>query len=258
MSSPPPTSPDPDTLLEVRGLRAGYGASVVLEELSFRMGVEAVGIVGRNGMGKSTLCDALVGFLPPSGGQILLRGERIDGLAPERIARAGIAYVPQGRRLFASLTVEEHLAMLAVRGKRWTPAAVYELFPRLAERKKQRSADLSGGEQQMLAVGRALLLNAHLIVMDEPSEGLAPTIVDVLVDAIGHLVMEGVAVLVVEQNLRAAVRISPRQLVMVSGQIEAEFTGDELLTRPELQHRYLGVGTAPADSVRSRRGTTDE
>jgi branched-chain amino acid transport system ATP-binding protein len=236
-------------LLEARGLRAGYGASVVLEDLTFHMGVEAVGILGRNGMGKTTLCDALVGFLPPSGGQVLLRGERIDGRAPERIARAGIAYVPQGRRLFPSLTVDEHLAMLAARGKRWTPAAVYELFPRLAERRKHGATDLSGGEQQMLAVGRALLLNAHLIVMDEPSEGLAPTIVDVLVDAVHHLVGQGVAVLIVEQNLRAAARMSPRQLVMVSGRIEAEFTGDELLARPDLQHRYLGVGAAVEDDI---------
>jgi branched-chain amino acid transport system ATP-binding protein len=234
---------------------------VVLEDLTFHMGVEAVGILGRNGMGKTTLCDALVGFLPPSGGQVLLRGERIDGRAPERIARAGIAYVPQGRRLFPSLTVDEHLAMLAARGKRWTPAAVYELFPRLAERRKHGATDLSGGEQQMLAVGRALLLNAHLIVMDEPSEGLAPTIVDVLVDAVHHLVGEGVAVLIVEQNLRAAARMSPRQLVMVSGRIEAEFTGDELLARPDLQHRYLGVGAAVEDDIVSdspENGTTDD
>jgi branched-chain amino acid transport system ATP-binding protein len=247
-----------ESLLEVRGLRAGYGASIVLEDLSFQMGVEAVVIVGRNGMGKTTLCDALVGFLPPSGGQVLLAGERIDGWPPERIARAGIAYVPQGRRLFPSLTVDEHLAMLAGRGKRWTPAAVYELFPRLAERKKHGAADLSGGEQQMLAVGRALMLNAHLVVMDEPSEGLAPTIVDVLVEAVHHLVSEGVAVLVVEQNLRAAARMSPRQLVMVSGRIEAEFTGDELIARPDLQHRYLGVGATPNQHpVRSRTGITD-
>jgi branched-chain amino acid transport system ATP-binding protein len=236
-------------LLEVRGLRAGYGASVVLEDLEFHMGVEAVGIVGRNGMGKSTLCDALVGFLPPSRGQVLLRGERIDGRSPERIARSGIAYVPQGRRLFRSLTVEEHLAMPSRRGRRWTPSAVYALFPRLAERKRQRGGSLSGGEQQMLAVGRALLLDADLIVMDEPSEGLAPAIVDVLVDAVHRLVAEGVAVLVVEQDLRAAVRMAPRQLVMVSGRIEAEFTGAELLDRPDLQHRYLGVGAATGDGA---------
>jgi branched-chain amino acid transport system ATP-binding protein len=242
-------------LLEVRGLQAGYGASLVLDDFSFSMGIEAVGIVGRNGMGKTTLCDTLVGFLPPSGGRILLRGERIDGMTPERIARAGMAYVPQGRRLFPSLTVDEHLAMLArgTRNKRWTPEAVYELFPRLAERRKHGGANLSGGEQQMLAVGRALLLNAHLVVMDEPSEGLAPTIVDVLVDAVHHLVEEGVAVLVVEQNLRAAVRMAERQLVMVSGRIEAEFAGDELTTRPDLQHRYLGVGTVPASRSTTHR-----
>ncbi|WP_344290696.1 ABC transporter ATP-binding protein [Streptomyces synnematoformans] len=235
-----------EPLLEVRGLRAGYGASLVLEDLDFSMGAEAVGIVGRNGMGKTTLCDTLVGFLPPTGGEIRLRGQRLDGRTPEKIAGAGIAYVPQGRRLFPSLTVDEHLAMLArrTRAKRWTPAAVYELFPRLAERRKHGGAALSGGEQQMLAVGRALLLNAHLIVMDEPSEGLAPTIVDVLVDVVHRLVDEGVAVLVVEQNLRAAVRMAQRQLVMVSGRLEAEFSGAELLDRPDLQSRYLGVGGA--------------
>jgi branched-chain amino acid transport system ATP-binding protein len=237
-----------DALLEVRDLCAGYGASLVLDGLSFRMGAESVAVVGRNGMGKTTLCDTLVGFLPASGGEVRLAGRRVDGLAPEKVAIAGIAYVPQGRRLFPSLTVDEHLAMLArrARGRRWTPDAVYELFPRLAQRRHHGGADLSGGEQQMLAVGRALLLNAPLIVMDEPSEGLAPTIVDVLVEVVHRLVAEGVAVLVVEQNLRAAVRLANRQLVMVSGRIEAEFTGDELLDRPELQRRYLGVGSAAA------------
>jgi branched-chain amino acid transport system ATP-binding protein len=237
-------------LLEVRDLRAGYGASLVIDGLSFRMGAESVAVVGRNGMGKTTLCDTLVGFLPASGGEVRLAGRRVDGLTPEKVAIAGIAYVPQGRRLFPSLTVDEHLAMLArrARGKRWTPDAVYELFPRLAQRRRHGGAALSGGEQQMLAVGRALLLNAPLIVMDEPSEGLAPTIVDVLVEVVQHLVAEGVAVLVVEQNLRAAVRLANRQLVMVSGCIEAEFTGDELLERPDLQRRYLGVGSeAPTD-----------
>ncbi|SDS48860.1 ABC transporter ATP-binding protein [Jiangella sp. DSM 45060] len=238
-----------DTLLDVRDLRSGYGSSLVLDGLGFSMGVEAVAIVGRNGMGKTTLCDTLVGFVPPSGGEIRLAGRRLDGLAPEAIAIAGLAYVPQGRRLFPSLTVDEHLAMLArrARGRRWTPAAVYELFPRLAQRRRHGGAELSGGEQQMLAVGRALLLNAPLVVMDEPSEGLAPTIVDVLVDAVHHLVAENVAVLVVEQNLRAAVRMADRQLVMVSGRIEAEFTGDELLARPDLQHRYLGVGATTGE-----------
>ncbi|WP_199037113.1 ABC transporter ATP-binding protein [Glycomyces salinus] len=247
-------------LLEVRGLRAGYGASVVLEDVDLRMGVEAVGVIGRNGMGKTTLCDSLVGFLPPSGGRVLLHGKPIEGRTPEKIARSGIAYVPQGRRLFTSLTVDEHLAMLSRRGRRWTAPDVYKLFPRLAERKRHRGGDLSGGEQQMLAFGRALLLDADLIVMDEPSEGLAPAIVDVLVDAVHHLVDEGVAVLVVEQNLRAAVRMAPRQLVMVSGRIEAEFAGDELLDRPDLQQQYLGVGAATGDDAPTdaqKAGTTD-
>jgi branched-chain amino acid transport system ATP-binding protein len=127
------------------------------------------------------------------------------------------------------------------RGRRWTPEAVYELFPRLAERRRNGGAELSGGEQQMLAVGRALLLNGRLLLMDEPSEGLAPTIVDVLIDAVHQLVEEGVGVLVVEQNLRAATEMADRQLVMVAGRIEAETTAAELLANPELQRRYLGV-----------------
>ena len=232
-----------DSLLTVEDLQAGYGTSRVLDGLTFSMGTEAVCIVGRNGMGKSTLCKTIMGMVTPTAGAITFSGRRIDGLAPEKVARSGIAYVPQGRRLFPSLTVEEHLAMLAPesRGKRWTPAAVYELFPRLADRRRNGGAELSGGEQQMLAVGRALLLNTPLIVMDEPSEGLAPSIVDDLIDVVHQLVSEGVAVLVVEQNLRAATAMSPRQLVMTSGRIEIELTASELLESTELQSTHLGV-----------------
>jgi branched-chain amino acid transport system ATP-binding protein len=235
-----------EALLEVRNLSAGYGESQVLDGITFSMGVEAVGIIGRNGMGKTTLCDTLMGLIRPSGGEVLLHGQHIERRSPEKIARSGISYVPQGRRLFRSLTVDEHLAMLAkgTRGKRWTPAAVYELFPRLAQRKESGGADLSGGEQQMLAVGRALLLNGSLVVMDEPSEGLAPTIVDVLVDAVHRLVDEGTAVLVVEQKLLAATAMAERQLVMVSGRIQTETTATELKADRELQRRYLGVGSA--------------
>ncbi len=234
------------TLLEVRDLSSGYGESQVLDGVSFAMGVEAVGILGRNGMGKTTLCATLMGLVRRSAGEVHLDGRRIDGTSPEQIARSGISYVPQGRRLFPSLTVDEHLAMLAkgTKGKRWTPKAVYELFPRLAERKGSSGGDLSGGEQQMLAVGRALLLNGSLVLMDEPSEGLAPTIVDVLVEAVHHLVSEGTAVLVVEQKLRAATAMAERQLLMVSGRIQAESTAAELLANPDLQTRYLGVGSA--------------
>ena len=232
-----------DALLSVDSLEAGYGSSRVLDGLTFSMGTEAVCVLGRNGMGKSTLCKTIMGLVAPTAGTITFSGRRIDGLAPEKVARSGIAYVPQGRRLFPSLTVEEHLAMLAPesRGRRWTPQAVYELFPRLAQRKRNGGAELSGGEQQMLAVGRALLLNTPLIVMDEPSEGLAPSIVDDLIAAVHQLVSEGVAVLVVEQNLRAATAMSQRQLVMTSGRIEIELTAAELLESTELQSTYLGV-----------------
>ena len=231
------------SLLRVEGLCAGYGASQVLDDLSFSMGREAVSIVGRNGMGKTTLCKALMGMIKPSAGEIEFEGTHIEGQHPERVSREGIAYVPQGRRLFASLTVDEHLAMLAkgARGKAWDAAAVYDLFPRLAERRKNGGAELSGGEQQMLAVGRALMLNGSLVLMDEPSEGLAPTIVDTLIDAVHQLVQQDVAVLIVEQNLRAATSMADRQLVMVSGRIEAETTASELAGNPDLQRRYLGV-----------------
>jgi branched-chain amino acid transport system ATP-binding protein len=230
-------------LLRVEGVSAGYGASRVLDGMSFTIGTEAACIVGRNGMGKTTFCKVLMGLVPMSEGRIVFDGVRVDGLPPEKIARHGIAYVPQGRRLFPSLTVDEHLQMLerGARGKRWTPEAVYELFPRLGERRRNGGAELSGGEQQMLAVGRALLLNAPLMVMDEPSEGLAPRIVDKLIEAVHQLVAEGVAVLIVEQNLRAATSMATRQLVMSAGRIEIELSADELRDSRELQNRYLGV-----------------
>jgi branched-chain amino acid transport system ATP-binding protein len=235
----------PDGLLVVRDLSAGYGISTVLDGVTFSMGVEAVAIIGRNGMGKSTLCNALIGILPTGGGTAVLDGATLTGRHPERIAQAGIAYVPQGRRLFPALTVDEHLAMLArnARGRRWTAPAVLDLFPRLAQRRRSRAGDLSGGEQQMLAVARALLLNGSLLLMDEPSEGLAPTIVDSLIEVVHHLVSEGTAVLVVEQNLRAATSMAERLLVMVAGRIAAETTATALLADPDLQRRYLGVET---------------
>jgi branched-chain amino acid transport system ATP-binding protein len=243
LSIAPRSSLGQTALLTVEGLCAGYGKARVLDGVSFSIGQEAVCVVGRNGMGKSTLCNTIMGLVHPTSGTIRFDGKNIAGMPAEKVARRGIAYVPQGRRLFPSLTVDEHLRMLArkARGKRWTPDAVYELFPRLAERRRNGGAELSGGEQQMLAVARALLLNGRLVVMDEPSEGLAPTIVDTLIDAVHQLVREGVAVLVVEQNLRAASEMADRQLVMVSGRIELETTARVLASDPELQRRYLGV-----------------
>ena len=239
MSNAPVVAP----LLEVDGLFAGYGASRVLDGLDLTIGVEASVVIGRNGMGKTTLCDVIMGIVQPRAGSIRFDGVPIGGKPPERIARSGIAYVPQGRRLFPSLTVHEHLTMLArdTRRKRWTPEAVYDLFPRLAERRRNGGAELSGGEQQMLSVGRALLLNERLVVMDEPSEGLAPTVGDDLVATIHRLVDEGVGVLVVEQNLRAATAIADRLQVMVAGRIEAEVVSDDLMSDSDLQRLYLGV-----------------
>ena len=232
-----------ESLLRVSGLNAFYGQAQILEDVEFEMGLETISLIGRNGMGKTTLCSAIKGLMPRAEGSIVFQGTELLGRPPHRIGSAGIGYVPQGRRLFQSLSVDEHLRMLAAgtRGKQWTPARVYELFPRLAERKRIGATQLSGGEQQMLAIGRALLTNPTLLIMDEPSEGLAPTIVETMVDAIKHLVEEGMAVLLVEQNLGVATAVGERQLVMVAGRIYAETTSEALLGDPDLQRRFLGV-----------------
>ena len=206
------------------------------------MGAEPVALIGRNGMGKSTLCAALVGLLAKSTGSVRLDGKELLGKPSYKIANAGIGFVPQGRRLFQSLTVDEHLQIVGAKSSEaWTPKRVYELFPRLAERKQVAGTSLSGGEQQMLAIGRALLTNPKLLVMDEPSEGLAPTIVEGLVQTIKDLASEGMGLLVVEQNLGVATSLAERQLIMVTGVIAAETTAEALIADPAAQRRYLGV-----------------
>src|SRR4051794_22896813 len=234
-----------EQVLEISGLDAHYGSAHVLNGLTASIGQRSTGIVGRNGMGKSTLCKAIMGITPPSArGSIRLAGEEVLGRPSYDICRRGIAYVPQGRRIFPSLTTDEHLRMLnrslVARGQ-WTVDAVYDLYPRLADRRKISAAMLSGGEQQMLAIGRALLTNPKLLVMDEPSEGLAPAIVEALIETCHRLVAEGLTLLVVEQNLGMATDVADRLLVMVHGEVALETTSAALLADEDMQRRYLGV-----------------
>jgi branched-chain amino acid transport system ATP-binding protein len=232
-----------EPVVAVRGLDAYYGPAHVLHGLEFEVGDESVAIVGRNGMGKTTLCAAIMGITPPrTTGSVRFQGQELIGRPSYKIAGLGIGYVPQGRRLFPSLTVDEHLRMVAGRnGGRWTIHAVYELFPRLGQRKRHGGAQLSGGEQQMLAIGRALLTNPKLLIMDEPSEGLAPTIIEMLIETFRKLEEQGLRILLIEQNLGVATSLAERQLVMIGGEIAAETTASQLAADPELQRRYLGV-----------------
>jgi branched-chain amino acid transport system ATP-binding protein len=246
MSEPAASTP----VLQISGLDAFYGSAHVLQSLTCSVGTRTTGIIGRNGMGKSTLCNVIMGLPPAKArGSITFGGEEILGKQSYDICRRGLAFVPQGRRIFSSLTTDEHLRMLskklATRGK-WTVDAVYDLYPRLAERRKVGAAQLSGGEQQMLAIGRALLTNPTLLIMDEPSEGLAPTIVEQLTETCRTLVAEGVTLLLVEQNLGMATAVADRLLIMVHGEVAHETTSAELLADEDAQRRYLGVEPAGA------------
>src|SRR4051812_39302230 len=179
-------------MLAVEDVNAFYGTAQALEDVTFEIAGGSTSIVGRNGMGKTTLCNAILG-VPPARvtGSIRYQGRELVGMPSYKIAKLGIGYVPQGRRLFPSLSVDEHLRMLRSRGGRWTVERVYELFPRLHERRRNGGAQLSGGEQQMLAIGRALLTNPSLLIMDEPSEGLAPAIIEQLIETFRRLDEEG-------------------------------------------------------------------
>lgn len=230
-----------EPLLEIAGLDVGYGQAQVLHGVDLQMGQEAVSVIGRNGMGKTTLCNAIMGLLPVMGGSIRFRGRELVGLAPYKVAATGIGYVPQGRRLFTSLSVDEHLAMLArqARGKRWTPTEVYELFPRLAERKKLSATSLSGGEQQMLAMGRALMSHPRLLVMDEPSMGLSPLYVNEIFEIIQEISKEGTTVLLVEQNAKKALSIANKAYVLETGKIVLRGDAKELMNNDQVKKAYL-------------------
>jgi branched-chain amino acid transport system ATP-binding protein len=240
---PPPA---PTALLEGRELDTYYGQSHVLRGVSVRIGAgETIGLMGRNGMGKTTLIRTLVGLVRARRGSVLVDGEDVTRLPTFAIARRGIAYVPEGRGIFASLSVAENLAIAGrggpASGASWTAARVLELFPRLAERLTNRGDQLSGGEQQMLAIGRALLTNPRLLILDEATEGLAPIIRDEIWKTVALIRSTGMATLVVDKTVAAVTAIADRIVILVKGEVVFEGTPAELKADPELMHRHLGV-----------------
>ncbi|HWM80665.1 MAG TPA: ABC transporter ATP-binding protein [Pseudolabrys sp.] len=228
--------------IELQGVSAGYGDTVVLENLSLAIaGGETVSVIGRNGVGKTTLLATILGHTTLHGGKVLLHNADISRLATYRRVHAGIGYVPQEREIFPSLSVLENLTV-ALRPGPWTVEAVFNLFPRLQERIDNRGNQLSGGEQQMLAIARALVGNPSVLLMDEPSEGLAPVIVEELARAVKRLAeAEGLAMVLVEQNTRLALDISPRTLVMDRGQIVYDGASEALRRDPDKLNRLIGV-----------------
>ena len=236
-------------LLQVEQLSAGYGEAVVLNDISFSLGEgETLALLGRNGTGKTTLMDTLAGATRQHGGQIFLGGQPLHTLPSHERAAAGIGWVPQERNIFKSLTVHENLTAVARPGRTghtsrpWTPERVYEMFPRLAERKTNLGTQLSGGEQRMLAVGRVLVLNPRLLLLDEPLEGLAPIIVEELLRAIARITREeGLSAIIVEQHPQAILRISHRAVVLDHGNVVHASDADTLRDNPELLDRLLGV-----------------
>ncbi|MEL7013347.1 MAG: Tm-1-like ATP-binding domain-containing protein, partial [Pseudomonadota bacterium] len=232
-----------NSVIKVRGLHVHYGASHALQGVNIEVTEGVHAVLGRNGMGKTTLCNAIMGLVPVTSGSVRFEGQELVGKSPHQIARMGVGYTPQRRRLWPSLTVDEHLRLCAQKGSPWTPERIYDSFPRLAERRNNGGAQLSGGEQQMLAISRALLPNPRLLVMDEPTEGLAPVIVDQVVEMLGKLADEGdMAIFLVEQNIAVATAVSQDCAIMVNGRISTVIDAGKLSSDRALQQRLLGVG----------------
>jgi branched-chain amino acid transport system ATP-binding protein len=233
-------------MLSVENLEAGYGAAQVLfgVDLSIVRG-EAVTLMGRNGMGKTTAIRALMGLTRPSAGTVRFRETRIDGLPPHRIARLGIGLVPEGRQIFSKLSVEENLVATAAtypdRQSRWSLAQVFDQFPQLAERRRQGAGTLSGGEQQMLAIARALMTNPHLLILDEATEGLAPRIREEIWQALAKLKALGVALLIVDRNIDALLRLADRHYVIAKGKVVWRGTSSELKANRATIESQIGV-----------------
>ncbi len=236
-------------MLKLDGVNTYYGTSHILQGVSFEVPEgRCTALLGRNGAGKTTTVHSVAGLTPPRGGSITFGGREIAGLPPYKISKAGISLVPQGRRIFPSLTIRENLLMPARTGSSgrdgrepWTLERVYELFPVLKEREGNMGNQLSGGQQQMLAIGRALMTNPEFILMDEPSEGLAPVIIDQVGDIVLRLKKTGLSILLVEQNVSLACGAADEVLVMNKGQIVWQGEPEELLSDESVQHKYLGV-----------------
>ena len=233
-------------MLRVEGLEAHYGRAQILHGISFEvMPGEVVCLVGRNGSGKSTTMKAIMGLVPPSGGRVMLDGKDLTGQPPHHIARAGLGYVPEERRIFAELTVEENLEVGRQPARAglpaWTPERAYALFPVLGEMRRRPGGRMSGGEQQMLTIARTLMGNPRLLLLDEPSEGLAPVVVDRMAESILALKREGLAILLSEQNLGFASALSDLACIIETGQLRHTASMAELMRDGETRRRYLSV-----------------
>jgi len=233
----------PEAVLDVGGIETAYGLSQVLFGVSLSVGAgEMVTLMGRNGMGKTTTVRSIMGLAPSRAGRIRFAGEDISRLPPYRVAQRGIGLVPEGRQIFPNLSVRENLmATAAARAGAWTLDTVYALFPRLAERDTSMGNQLSGGEQQMLAIGRALMTNPRLLILDEATEGLAPLIRAEIWRCLEGLKASGLAILVIDKNVRTLTRVADRHFLIERGRVVWSGASRELAAAPEVQHRYLGV-----------------
>jgi branched-chain amino acid transport system ATP-binding protein len=231
-------------ILDVQDIHTYYGDAYVLQGLSLTLEQgQILGLLGRNGVGKTTLVNSIVGFTPPRRGKVVFKGVDITGISSFEAVRSGMGLVPQGRRVFPTLTVEENLAVAGRHGERhgWNLDRVYALFPRLAERRNQRARTLSGGEQQMLAIGRGLMTNPDCLIMDEPSEGLAPIVIRGVWDAIARLKQEGLSILLVEQNASLALKLVDYVHVISKGRVVYSALPQELQANDEIKSSYLGI-----------------
>ena len=235
-----------ETLLEIDDLRTAYGSSQILFGLQMKMSAgETATLLGRNGMGKTTTVRSIFGLTRATGGTIRFCGERIDGMSPDRIARMGMAVVPEGRMIFANLSVEENLLAFAANRSRskepWTLERVYHLFPRLKERSRNMGNQLSGGEQQMLAIGRALLTNPHLLILDEATEGLAPLIREDIWHCLSTLRAHGQSILIIDKYVQKLVKLADHHTIIERGKVVWQGDSEQLGGNPAVWHRYIGV-----------------